>query len=71
MEKGKVTAELKKTDVEVYQALLARGMVYAASIIGQSQVIKEMQYINKKTNPNIMIFVKTLGLDELYKSLLD
>lgn len=71
MEKGHVTAELKKTDVEVYQALLARGMVYAASIIGQNQVIKEMQYINKKTNPNVLNFAKTLGLDELYKSLLD
>lgn len=71
MEKGKVTIELKQTDIGVYQALLARGMTYAASIIGEDQVIKEMEYVNKNTSPNVLNFVQTLGLDELFNDLLD
>jgi serine/threonine protein kinase len=71
MEKGQVTVELKQTDIEAYQALMARGMVYAASVIGKKQVIKEIEYVNKNTSANVLNFVRTLGLDKLYTDLLD
>ncbi len=71
MEKGRISVELKKTDLEVYQALLTRGMVYAASIIGKQQVIKEMEYVNKNTNPAVLAYVQSLGMGGLYDILLD
>jgi serine/threonine protein kinase len=70
MTKGRVTVELKSTDLEVYQALLTRGMVYAANIIGTQQVIKEMEYVNKNTKPSVFSYVQTLGMDRLYDVLL-
>lgn len=71
MAKGKVTVELKETDIDMYKALLARSMVYAANILGNNQVIKEMEYINKKTDPNVMNFVQIIGLDKMYDDLLN
>jgi hypothetical protein len=71
MEKGRLTVELKQTDVEMYQALLARALVYAASITGKKQVIKEMEHVNKNTKPEVMSYIRSLGLDELYKDLLN
>lgn len=71
MSKGKITVELKRTDAAVYQALLARAMTFAASIIGVKQVVKEMEYVNKNTDPSVLKFVQTLALDQLYKDILD
>ena len=71
MKNGKIEVELKETDVDMYKALVARGIAYAAHILGEKQVIKEMEYVNKNTEPNILIFVQTLGLDKLYSDILD
>lgn len=71
MKSGKVSVELKETDVDMYKALVARGMVYLADILGEKQVIKEMEYVNKNTDPNIMSFVQTLGLDKLYSDIFE
>lgn len=70
MHNGNITMELKQTDAAIYQALLARAMAYAASIIGTNQVIREMEYVNKSIDPAEMNFVQALGLDQLYKDIL-
>ncbi len=70
MEDGKALVELRHTDIDVYQALLARGMAYAASIIGNNIVIKELEHVNQQTDPVVMGFVQAMGLDELYKDIL-
>jgi serine/threonine protein kinase len=70
MEKGQIAVELKSTDVDMYKALLARGMDYTAHILGTKQVVKEMEYVNKNTDPNILVFVQALGLDTLYTNIL-
>ncbi|MDQ7036578.1 MAG: hypothetical protein Q9P01_17630 [Anaerolineae bacterium] len=71
MSDGHITVQLKHTDTAVYQALLARAMTYAASIIGTGQVVSELEYINKSTDPAVLKFVQTLGLDQLYKDILN
>jgi serine/threonine protein kinase len=71
MEKGKIEVELKQSDIDMYKALLARGLGYAAHILGKKQVIKEMEYVNKNTPPYVLSFVQSLGLDELYNEILD
>jgi len=70
MEDGKALVELRHTDIDVYQALQARGMAYAASIIGNNIVIKELEHVNQQTDPVVMGFVQAMGLDELYKDIL-
>ncbi len=71
MSKGTITIELNHGDDAIYQALLARAMSYAASILGKKQVVSEIEYINKSMDAAQMSYVKALGLDELYKTILD
>lgn len=70
MKDGYITVQLKRSDTDIYRALLARGMSYAASIIGENQVIKELHRVNKKTDPAILRYVQTLGLDEYFEDVL-
>ena len=46
-------------------------MDYAATILGKQQVIGEIEYVNKQIDPAAMKYVRALGLDELYKDILD
>ncbi len=70
MTDGHITVEIKRTDVDMYQALLARAMTYAAEIIGKQQVIRELEYVNKNMDRHVIAAVQKMGLDELYKDLL-
>jgi len=70
MDNGAVLVELRHTDIDVYQALLARGVTYAASLIGNNIVIKELEYVNKQVDPVVMGFVQSMGLDQLYEDIL-
>ena len=70
MKNGQITIELKHTDEAIYEALLARAMSYAASILGEKQVISEIEYVNKNIDPAEMQYIRTFGLDELYKNIL-
>lgn len=70
MENGHIRIELEQSDEAIYQALLARAMSYAASILGDKQVIREIEYINKNVDPAEMKYVKTFGLDVIYKNIL-
>lgn len=70
MRDGVVTVQLDRSDIDVYQALLARAMSYASSIIGKKLVLKEMEQVNKKTDPAILEFIQNLGLGEYYSQIL-
>ncbi|GAB5494746.1 MAG: hypothetical protein Phog2KO_49610 [Phototrophicaceae bacterium] len=70
MHNGRMRIELKQSDELIYEALLARAMSYTASILGEKQVIREIEYINKNIDPAEMKYVKTFGLDQLYKNIL-
>lgn len=70
MSNGNITVQLTRSDTDIYQALLARGISYAASIIGPKLVRRELERVNKKTDPAVFGFVKKLGLDQLYDEIL-
>ena len=70
MNDGRITIELKQTDEAVYRALLSRAMDYAASIVGDNQVIGEIEYVNKQVDPAVLKYVRALGLDVIYKDIL-
>jgi len=70
MNSGHITIELKQTDTEIFRALLAKAVVYAVSVIGDKQVIKEMQAVNKAVDPPVYNFVQKLGLHELFQDIL-
>lgn len=71
MQNGHMRIELQQGDEAIYQALLARAMAYAATILGEKQVISEIEYVNKQVDPSAMKYVRALGLDELYKNILE
>jgi len=71
MDNGYITVQLKRSDTDIYQALLARAISYTAGIVGDKIVMKELQRINDKTNPVALQFVKRLGLDDLYQDILN
>ena len=70
MKNGRITIELKQSDEAIYRALLSRAMDYAASMLGNKQVIREIEYVNKHVDPAELQYVRALGLDELYKDIL-
>jgi len=70
MEDGAVLVEMSHTDIDVYQALLARGLTYAASLIGNNLVIKELEAVNQQVDPVVMGFVQAMGLDRAYEDIL-
>ena len=70
MKRGNVTLELKRNDEDVYQALMARAITYAASILGEKQVVQEIEYINKNVDSSAMKYIQAIGLDKLYQDIL-
>lgn len=70
MKNGHITVQLDRSDTDVYRALLARAITYTAGIIGAKQVARELQHVNKNTDPAVLHFVQGMGLDRLYEELL-
>lgn len=70
MQRGEITVQLTHTDVDIYRALLARAMSYAASMIGAKLVEKELHKVNKNTDPTVLAFVQKLGLDQVFSQIL-
>lgn len=64
-----VTVQLRSTDADIYRALLAKALAYAASIIGAKIVVKGVADVDKKTDPAVLQFVDELGLRAIFKEL--
>jgi hypothetical protein len=62
MQDGQVQVQLKSTDVDIYRALLAKASTYAASVVGERIVTKEMQKVDEQMDSRIIQFVKELRL---------
>jgi hypothetical protein len=71
MTEGYITVQLKRSDTDIYRALLARAISYASSIIGAKIVRRELERVNKKTDPAVLDFVHRLGIDLLYSEILN
>lgn len=71
MADGHITVQLSRSDTDIYRAVLARAISYTANLVGDKIVVKEMQRVNKKTDPAVLQFVRHLGLDETYKDILE
>lgn len=62
MQDGQVQVQLKSSDADIYRALLAKGVTYATSVVGERIINKEMQAVDDRMDPRILQFVKDLGL---------
>lgn len=71
MNRGEITVQLTRDDMDIYRALLARAISYATSMIGAKLVEKELQKVNKDTNPDVLAFIQKLGLDQAYSQILN
>ena len=71
MQDGEITVQLSRKDTDIYRAVLARSMTYAASLIGEKLVIKALQRLDANTHPDVLNFVDKLGLARMYEVLLD
>ncbi len=70
MTDGHITLQLRSTDSDIYRAILAKAVNYAAGVIGKNQVSREMHNVQSKMDPNVMQFVTRLGLESLIDDLL-
>ncbi len=59
---GKAQVQLKSTDVDIYRALLAKAITYAASVVGERIVNREMHKVDDRMDARIIQFVKELRL---------
>lgn len=62
MKDGDLSMHLRRTDVDVYRALLAKAVAYAHSVIGEKIVKREMETTDKRIDPRILDFVRELGM---------
>lgn len=70
MQDGQLQVELRTTDADIYQALLAKAIAYAVQVTGKRPVAKQMQAVDNRLDANVLSFVKELGLTTLFKDLL-
>jgi serine/threonine protein kinase len=70
MRDGKIDVNLRSTDSDIYRALLAKAITYAASVMGPKLVAKEMAAVDKKMDARVLGLIQQLGLQELLKELL-
>lgn len=71
MQDGAVNVELDRVDTDIYRALMARSIDYAAHILGDSVVRKELIYVNKQLDNAIVQQMRELGMDNIYNEILD
>jgi serine/threonine protein kinase len=62
MQDGQVHVQLKSSDADIYRALLAKATAYAASVVGERIVNKEMQKVDGQMDSRILEFVQNLHI---------
>ncbi len=62
MKGGEVSIELKKTDLDIYRALLAKALNYAITVIGERPVNKTIKAIDDQLDATTLELVKQLRL---------
>lgn len=70
MHDGQIDVQLRSTDSDIYRALLAKAVTYAASVMGSKLVAKEMTAVDNKMDARVLGLIKQLGLQDLLKELL-
>jgi tRNA A-37 threonylcarbamoyl transferase component Bud32 len=70
LQNGKVSGELRNTQMDIYRALLAKAVNYAVMVMGQKLVAKQMQAVDKRLDPRVVDFVKKLGIHDLFQDIL-
>jgi serine/threonine protein kinase len=58
MQAGEVNIDLKKTDIDIYRALMAKAVAYAVSVIGEKPVNKTMKAIDDQLDAMTLELVK-------------
>ena len=70
MTDGHITQELRHSDLDIYRALMAKAVTYAASVIGNKVVRKKVSAINKRMDKQAFEFAKRLGLHDVFEELI-
>lgn len=71
MNDGHISVEIKQTDTDVYQALMARAIDFTAQMLGANMVRKELHHVNKELDPTIRQAISELGITELFEEILN
>ncbi len=66
MTEGNLQVDLREGEVDVYRALLAKGIAYGVSLVGKKMVLKGMQSVDKQLDERMLIFTKELRLYDLF-----
>jgi hypothetical protein len=67
---GQATVDTRTANVDVYRALLAKGVAYVASIVGKQAVARGMQKVDDRLDAKLMEQVADLRATQLFKDLL-
>ncbi len=62
MQGGKITFNLRSSDADIYGALLAKATAYAAGVVGERFVTKQIQTVDDQMDPRVLDLVKGLRL---------
>ncbi len=66
MENGQIKASLQDGAIDIYRALLAKGIAYAVNLVGKKMVMKGMQGIDKQLDASLLEYVKELRVYDLF-----
>lgn len=66
---GQISVDMNQANVDMYRALLAKGIAYGVVLVGKKMVLKGMQAVDKQMDEAMLQFVKDLRLYELFDAL--
>ncbi len=69
IQKDKFYVEVHHDDVEIYQGLLAKAVVYAVSVIGPNVVVREAGKVDQQLDAQTMEAGRSLGLSDFFANL--
>jgi serine/threonine protein kinase len=70
MSDGHITVELRRTDVDIYRALIAKSVTYAIKVLGAKVVRKTVEGVDKGFDDHTLQVAQSLGLQVVFDELL-
>lgn len=69
MSDGQIQVDMQAAEVDVYRALLAKGIAYGVTLVGKKMIMKGLQAVDKQLDDHLLNFVKELRLYDLFDAL--
>lgn len=71
MQNGRISVDASRPDADAYRALLAKAVAYAVSLIGKKMVLRGVERVESRLDPNLRKLVNNMMLEELISDIVE